>query len=328
LTTAQPASRPQALSPGLLFTCVLGLLVAGTAALWTAQPAMGHSMNIASAERPSADYYLAYDGGGPVDHDVLYFGIDRQALDHLRRADVLFLGNSRLMFAARPRVLDAFFETRGLRYYVLGFGFREADRFPLAIIEKFDLHPRYVIVNADGFFNDSESEVATATMRGTAFGAREHQWEAEASHGIRRFLHRLVPNWIDLFGRPGVLWRREVVGYRSRTNGTWQMSPWEPARLDIGVRDLRRPPLGALEVSAARRFGASMAARGTSLVLTFVPTPRPLGGGPALFAELLQAPLVTAHPSGIGSHDGDHLDEGSAAAWCQAFVRELALVIR
>ena len=46
------------------------------------------------------------------------------------------------MFAARPRVLDAFFEARGLRYYVLGFGFREADRFPLAIIQKFDLRPR------------------------------------------------------------------------------------------------------------------------------------------------------------------------------------------
>ena len=78
---------------------------------------------------------------------------------------MILLGNSRLMFAARPRILDAFFEARGLRYYVLGFGFREADRFPLAVIEKFDLKPRMVIVNADGFFLDSLSDFA---VRGLA----------------------------------------------------------------------------------------------------------------------------------------------------------------
>ena len=124
-----------------MFACLLGLLVAATATAWILRPDAGRDKNITRAERPSADYYLAHDHGGHVDHHVLYFGTDADALAHLKRAEVLFLGNSRLMFAARPGVFDAFFTERGLRYYVLGFGFREADRFPLAIIEKFDLRP-------------------------------------------------------------------------------------------------------------------------------------------------------------------------------------------
>ena len=54
-----------------------------------------------------------------------------------------------------------------------------------------------------------------------------------------------------------------------------------------------------------------MQRRGTSVVLTYVPTPRPLGGGPALFAALLDVPLVTAHPVGLLTDDDDHLDESS-----------------
>ena len=49
--------------PGLLFACVLGLLLTGTALLWTRWPAIGHPVSIRDAHKPSADYYLAYDGG-------------------------------------------------------------------------------------------------------------------------------------------------------------------------------------------------------------------------------------------------------------------------
>lgn len=327
MTSPRTVDSAEPVSPGLLFAAVLGLLVAVTALAWTAWPAIGRVKNITLAERPSDDYYLAHDHGGHVDHHVLYFGTDAAALDHLRRADVLFLGNSRLMFAARPRVLDAFFASRGLRYYVLGFGFREADRFPLAIIEKFDLRPRVVVVNADGFFENSLSDFARTVMKDTSFGAWKFGHEAEAGHEIRRALHMLVPNYVDLFGRPGFLWRRELVVYRSRTNGTWQLSPWAPGTGGVPGRDLTQPPLRRHEIDAARRLKAVMDERGTSLILTYVPTPRPLGGGPALFAGLLGVPLVHADPGGLKSEDGDHIDEASAIAWSEAFVRELGRIL-
>jgi hypothetical protein len=310
-----------------LFACVLGLLVAATAAGWAMRPDTGRVKSITRAERPSDDYYLAHDHGGHVDHHVLYFGVDAEALDHLKRADVLFVGNSRLMFAARPGVLDGYFARRGLRYYVLGFGFREADRFPLAIIEKFDLRPRVVVVNADGFFQDDLSPFARSVMKDTRFGAWKLGLEAETGHEIRRAVHQLVPNYVDLFGRPGFPWGRELVIYRSRINGAWQLSPWEPGTAPVPGRDVAFPPLGRHEVAAARRFKAAMEARGARIILTYVPTPRPQGGGPARFAELLGVPLVLAHPPGLMTEDSDHLDEPSAIAWSEAFAEELERVL-
>lgn len=314
------------MSPGLVFAGVLGLLVATTTVIWMLSPA-SRGRNITRAERPSDDHYLAHDHGGHVDHHVLYFGTDGEAMDHLRRADVLFVGNSRLMFAARPRVLDPFFEGLGLRYYVLGFGFREADRFPLAVIERFDLRPRLVIANADGFFQDRLSDFARTVMKDTPFGAWKFGIEAETGHEVRRAVHQLVPNFVDLLGRPGFPWSREIVIYRSRSNGSWQPSPWEPGTAPVPARDLSFP-LHPREVTAARRFKAAIEARGSRLVLTAVPTPRPTGGGPRRFAELLGVPLVVVHPPGLLTEDDDHLDESSAVAWSEAFVREMGRVIQ
>jgi hypothetical protein len=311
------------LSPALVFAAVLGPMVAITAAAWLFEPGLGRGSTISLAERPSDDYYLAHDHGGHVDHHVLYFGTDPVAVEHMKRADVLFLGNSRLMFAARPEVFDPYFASRGLRYYILGFGFREADRFPLAIIERFDLRPDLVIVNADGFFMNSLSDFARVVMKDTAFGAWKFRQEAETGHEVRRVLHEMVPNWIDQFGRTGFPWRRELVIYRSRSNGGWQLSPWLPGRVPVSGRALDAPPLAEREVAAARRFKEALERRGSRLVLTYVPTPRPFGGGPALLAELLDVPLVAVHPPHLLSEDGDHLDEASSVAWSQAFVREL-----
>ncbi len=298
------------------------------AAFLTIPPPGGDPVPIVHAQPPAPDYYLAHDRGGHIDHHVLYFGLDPEAIEHLRRADVLLLGNSRLMFAARPGVLDPFFEARGLRYYVLGFGFREADRFPLAIIEKFDLRPRWVIVNADGFFLDELSEFAQAIMEETPFRAWQQRQEAEVSHDVRRALHLLAPNWLDVYGRPGFPSRRELIIYRSRTTGTWQLSPWPTGTTLVPRRDLSQPPIGRDQRGPAERFKAAMDQRGSRLLLTYVPTPRPLAGGPALFADLLNVPLLAPSPPRLFTEDDDHLDETSAAVWSAAFVRELGRVLQ
>lgn len=320
-----PTGSGQSLSPGLVFAAVLGVLVTATTVVWMQSP-LGHGRSITRAQRPSTGYYLAHDHGGHVDHHVLFFGTDAEALAGLREADVLFVGNSRLMFAARPGVLDPAFADLGRRYYLLGFGFREADRFPLAIIEKFDLRPRLVVVNIDGFFENRLSDFARTVMKDSRFGAWKFGVEAETGHEVRRALHLLVPNYVDLLGRPGFPWRREIVIYRSSANGAWQVSPWEAGTKPVPPRDLSFP-LTAREVAAARRFKAAIEARGARLALTAVPTPRPTGGGPARFAELLDVPLVVVHPPALLTEDDDHLDEPSAVAWSEAFVRELGRVV-
>lgn len=324
-----PADRPHppALWPAAVFAATLAaLLVATVAAVDTVPVLRTAAAGLLAAEQPGdRDHYLAGDIGGQVDHHVLFFGLDAEALARLTAADVLFVGNSRLMFALRPAVLRPGFAALGRSYYALGFGFREADRFPLALIRRFDLRPRLVVVNADGFFGGGLSPWAELVNRDTPFAARKLRWEAETAHDVRRAVHVVAPNWLALFGRPGLGHARELNLYRSRLDGTWQVSPWPESRAAFQPPSLAGQALSRGEIAAARAFKAEMDARGARIVLTRVPTPEPHGGaGPARFAALLQVPLVVVETPGLTSGDRSHLDQASAHDWSRAFVAALA----
>jgi len=313
--------------PAAVFAVVLVAAVVATDGARATVPALqGRVQDIAQAERPLGDdHYLAGDIAGQVDHHVLYFGLDDVASRHLQTADVLFLGNSRLMFALRPEVLGPEFAALGLSYYALGFGSREADRFPLAILRKFDLRPRVVVVNADGFFIRWLSAWAEAVNRDTPFAARKLRLEAEASHRARQALHVVAPHWLSIFGRPGLGQARGFNIYRSRIDGTWEISPWPSATSTFAPPPAAGPAIGRGERAAALAFKAEMDRRGITLILTRVPTPEPHGGaGPARFAELLKVPLVLAEPPGLTSADHSHLDAPSAFDWSREFMAVLA----
>lgn len=317
--------------PAAVFAVALVSAVLATGvARQTAPVLRGREQFVERAERPpDGDHYLANDIGGHVDHHVIYFGIDDEVVANLRAAEVLFLGNSRLMFALRPEALRPFFDDLAVPYYVMGFGFREADRFPLAIIRALDLRPRLVVVNADGFFGAGLSSWAETVIRDTPFVARKLQFEAEVAHEARRTVHQLVPNWLRLFGLPGLGLRRSFIAYRSRVDGTWDISPWPEGTTAFVPGAADGPALARGEVAAARAFTAELDARGAALVLTHVPTPEPMpGAGPGRFAELLGVPLVSADVPALTSHDRSHLSEGSAHDWSRAFLRALAPVER
>src|ERR1700730_14891282 len=91
---------------------------------------------------------------GDYEHAALYFGLEPEANDHMVAAQVLLLGNSRLMWAFSTKATDKAFHDLDIRYYLLGFGANERVRFPSAIIRKYQLRPKAVIVNADPFFID------------------------------------------------------------------------------------------------------------------------------------------------------------------------------
>lgn len=307
------------------FPAAVFLVTLATAVLATELARKGHDASaVARSERPDADHYLANHVGGHVDHHVLYFGTDADAVTRMRAAQVIFLGNSRIMFALRPEALRPFFAAAGLPYYVMGFGFSEADRFPLAIIRKFDLHPALVVVNADGFFGGGLSPWAEVVNRDSAFAARKLQLEAEAAHEARRGVERLLPNWLQRFGLPGLGLRRGFIAYRSRQDGTWEVSPWPEATLGFVDPPPDGPALERGEVNAARAFKAELDARGSRLVLTRVPSPEPMpGAGPARFATLLDVPLVIPEVAALTTHDHSHLSQGSAHDWSRALVQAL-----
>lgn len=320
---------PRALPAAVFFALLAGSAIASIAVRELVPTLRGQAQAIALAERPpDGDHYLASDVAASVDHHVFYFGLDPEVQDRLRAADVLFLGNSRLMFALRPSVLRPYFEARGLRHYVMAFGFREGDALPFAILRKFDLRPRLVVVNADGFFGAALSDWGDAVQRDTPFAARKFRWESEAAHEVRRVVHQVVPNWFRLLGFPGLAAPRGMISYRSRRDGTTELSPWPDGSEVIGAADLAGRPIGRAERAAATTFKAELDARGSRLVLTFVPTPEPMaGGGPARFAELLGVPLLAPAIVAATTYDHSHLTEGSAHDWSRAFVDALDPVL-
>jgi hypothetical protein len=315
--------RRSPFAPALVFVLVFVGLATLTALAQALVPALSRIPHIALADPPpEEEAYLAADRGGHVDHHVHYFGLDEVAIDALRRAEVLFLGNSRLMFALRPRVLDAYFAPRGLQYYVMGFGFREGAQFPMEILRRFDLRPRLVVVNADGFFGHEFSEWAREVINDNRFEAMKLQWENETAHEVRRFVHRLVPHWFDLFERPGLADGDEFIAYRSRRNGTWRVSPW-PSGDQAVPHGVPRGQAAPWTLDAARKFKRELEQRGSQLVLTFVPTPTPDTREAAHVADELQVPLAAPMIEGLTSHDASHLTEESAFIWSEGFVRTL-----
>lgn len=299
-------------------------------AVWVAVVAGGFSAIYAPANAEDADivsyrpppagdtFYLAHDRGGHVDHHVLFHGIDRVAREHLAAAEVLFLGNSRLMFALDSATMRSFFSASGGRYYVLGFGHEEQDDFPLQIIRAYDLRPALVVVNADRFFAAERSEWAAKVIDEADFDAWKIQIEAELAHAVRRVLHRYVPHYVDL--RRG---QREVVLFRSREDGTWFIANQfgEGAHFEWPGDDDELPDAAALDAAAA--FKRELDARGARLVLTLVPAPDASLSRARAMAAHLSVPLVVPAVDDLQTIDNSHLSRDSAARVARALLEGL-----
>ena len=305
-SSSRPRSRRRTALWQLLFAIwvVFALIVAAT----LFPPAAAADADILRHQEPPAwgDFYLAHDRGGHVDHHLLFHDLARGVREHLGRAQVLFLGNSRLMFALDPTVMRQAFAS-GPPYYVLGFGHEEQDAFPLEIIRRRDLRPSLVVVNADQFFAADRSAWASRVSDESVFDAWKIQMEGEAAHRVRRVLHGIVPHYVDL--RRGT---REVVLYRSRVDGTWFIAndfgagasfAWPPA-------DEERPEPAALR--AADAFKRELDARGARLVLCLIPGPNVSLHRAQAMAAHLGVPLVVPDATGLRSIDGSHLSLESA----------------
>jgi hypothetical protein len=279
-------------------------------------------MDVAAARVPASGstYYLAHDRGGHLDHHVLYHGLDWRANERLAGADVLFVGNSRLMLALDRQVLRTVFARSGLRYYVLGFGHDEGHGFPLAVIERRQLAPDVVVVNADGFFSRPYSPWAREVLDDSQFDAVKHRFEAAAAHAVRRRLHALLPHWPDV-----VRGRREWVIYRSALDGTWDLGTHFDARGPLPLASEGDEATLAPEVvSAARTFKAAVERRGASLVLALVPSPDHSRARAEALAETLGVPVVAPAIEAPRTMDGSHLAPESAEAFGRVFLTDLA----
>jgi hypothetical protein len=200
-----------------------------------------------------------FRGGTHLDHLVLWNEIG-PSIENARRADVLFIGSSQMQFAIPPHEIAAFEKRTGLSAFSLALPFAEGYRFPLRLIEKFDLRPRVVVANIPVFFEPAESIVGIRTIESSRWSDLMTVFEERLAERVWPLASRVLPSFVTQ--RPD----RAIL--RSSQDGTWWPIHWPHHHLPVSGTEA---PL-AWRGRWAREFHAAMAARGTELVLTCVPS--------------------------------------------------------
>lgn len=266
------------------------------------------------------DRYLAHCTGGTVgdyEHGAVYWELEPGIAEGLRSADVVFLGNSRAMFAFSTDAIDGYFANKGLLHYVLGFGHGERSIFARAVMERFALRPKVLVINTDPFFDGYLSEPGAAILAGRP--------AAVAKYRLKRLAQRLTD---ALCGRlPRLCLAREKAIYRSVSSGRWF---WLGSFAADGGRPFTIPgppaDAGMVEQAAAagEAFLASHSIDRRCVVLTGVPMPGLDSGWLATaLAAKLGTEVAVAPIDRPATIDGSHVDADTAERWTRELMARM-----
>jgi hypothetical protein len=262
---------------------------------------------------PDASWFAVfYRGGAQLDHTILYNGLG-SSIEHARRADAIFLGNSQMQFALPMHELREFERRSRVRPFSLALPFGEGYRFPFRILEKFDLRPGVVVVSVGRFFREDESPAALQVMREGWWGGWTQVAEERIAARIWPFASAVFPSFIAL--------RPPWYILRSSDYGTWQPVAWPHDH--VAVTEVATDP--SLAVPAAARLRSALARRGTQLVLTCVPTFRAVcsPASTRALAEKIGVRAVVPTVDRLWTGDLAHLCPLSGKRYGRALLREL-----
>lgn len=273
----------------------------------------------AYAFQEKQDWYMAYDAFG-LDHYVLYHGLG-ESIRHTPKADVLIVGNSQVGYGFPKSALEHGKLKTGLSFYNLGFGYAETSKFIIALIEKHDLRPKFVIANVpsgDGFFKRHASEFGQKVMEASRWEAWKTVFEWSLTWRIRNSgLNERLPNWRAL-QPPGRISVPRFIYCRSISTGSWaafreRQSPKPVGALPIDAAG-EAPTVDNETLSIALEFKRALAARGANLILTQVPSRHhlPQQSEVIALAAVLDVPFIGPVVDGLVTRDGGHLNDESA----------------
>ncbi len=271
------------------------------------------------------DAYLAYcdtPSFGSYEHEAYALHFEPAAVRAMRRAQVLFLGNSRVQFAFSTPETDRFFAARGISYHLLGFGFGESSAFPRYLFTHDPPHPKVVIINADPFFQPVLSPAADAM-----FGLRRGAYTDAL---LKKAFGRLQPALCAL----GLCPQTVPSTYRDIRTGQWiwqgALLPADTVTAAIRSQKALSWPRSAVPAwqADATSFLAMLNVPRACVILTGIPTPAiDAEGMAAALGQRLGLPVVQPVVSGLFSLDNSHLSGASARRWSAAFLAQAAPII-
>ena len=268
-------------------------------------------------DQPRDDCFFVSSAGRDLSQMVLYHGLGA-SMDNARRADLLFLGNSRVPMGLREEVIVPAAEKLGLRAFSLACGHGEQLSFALELIRRHDLRPKVVVAcGGPESFLPGMSRNARDSMAMTRWDAWKRWREDTAAWELQVRLHSRLPR-IDFLGQNLV---SSWIVYRSERTGWWQAVREPTGHNPIGFRadwsgNERLLPL-------ARELHDELSARGARLVLTMTPYRDTWTGHIPFLAKELGVPAILPPLDGMTMSDESHLDRQSALRFSRIFWREL-----
>lgn len=276
-------------------------------------------------------------------YETLFYGLG-SVLPNLQRAEVLFLGDSRVLFAFRDSSIRPYSDSTGIRFFNLSFPAGDGMRMALDTIRRLDLSPRIVVVNEEGFFNENYSPYAEATQKEGRWRALGLVAEHRISWAVRSHLHRWLPRFS--FGNnyspePYALFQCPDNGCLAAENFPSIRIPFHPAKRANPVE------MPAETLQLAEEFLAEMKKRGTQVVLTdipygvdSIPEARRMAAGVYRrfmvpddlkrfhrafdLAKALGIPLISPPLGVIETYDGIHLTKESGECFADSFLKEFS----
>jgi hypothetical protein len=137
---------------GIYLACLAGVtvLILGGACLYLGRQAGDHFAAISPAGQSFWYRDFAGDYVTEIQDQELFFHNIGRSIDEVRQADIVILGSSLVSFALSADVIRERLEKpNSLRFYNMAFVGIASGEFSRQIIEKYHLHPRLLIINAD-----------------------------------------------------------------------------------------------------------------------------------------------------------------------------------
>jgi len=283
--------------------------------------------NFACRTQPHGpDDFLAYCRSlryGDYEHGALYYGLEPKARESIRAAQVLFLGSSRLQAAFAANATREYFRARGIRYFVMGFGYGDVSPFEQPVMERSGASPKVIVINADPFFVEANrlSEPAKEAIE----GGPKYLWRLTQKMAFQR-VHRIICRALPLCPES------EPSIFRSATDGQWNwIGPYTEER-EVPIDPETKERLPQFEIERAKTIGEMFLNRigldRRCVVFTGVPSNvSNLTEVAEVLATALHTRFLAPKIDGLATVDGGHFNSRSAELWSAAFVEALTPIV-
>jgi hypothetical protein len=259
----------------------------------------------------ASNRYLAYcqaTSYGDYDHGAFWFGLEPQASEAAASADVLFIGNSRMELGFSSRATDDWFTSFSAHYFLMGFSHYANIVFEAPLLRKLNPRARVIVINADRFFEQSESAPARTVLHDSTARARYEQkrhWQP-----VHRALCSTIP----------ALCGDEYVIYRSRATGRWQVTGGQIKNVPVSYDGEGKDEATiAGYVASGEEFLSALPISRECVILALVPYVKTDVTTARVVAARLGVTLIAPQPDSLNTFDGGHLDRPSAERWSAAF---------